>query len=134
MLAALFPWLTVFGGLGVFMRVSGPGDRDAVSRRVVVLGLYHPRAGRRAHQVLLLPLALPAPVKFLIVADVAIAVSLLSYEYIVRRSLVGELINGARKRTAKRGYSARSSAGSRRRRAGGGRRWGLVFPGLLLGE
>ena len=54
-------------------------------------------------QVVLLPLAWPGAVKFPIVATVAIALSLLSYEFIVRRSLVGEIINGARKRTTRRG-------------------------------
>jgi hypothetical protein len=54
-------------------------------------------------QALLLPLSWPIAVKFLLIAAVAIALSLLSYEYIVRRSLIGEIINGARKRTARRG-------------------------------
>jgi hypothetical protein len=49
-------------------------------------------------QVLLLPVAWPGPVKFLVVAAVAIALSLLSYGPIARHSLVGEIINGARKR------------------------------------
>jgi hypothetical protein len=54
-------------------------------------------------QTVLLPVNWPTPVKFLIVAAVAIGVSLLSYEAIVRRSLVGEIVNGARKRTVKPG-------------------------------
>ena len=103
-LAALFPWLTVFGGLGVFMRVfSGRGTvmRYLAESSFWVYIIHVPIIALT--QALLLPLAWPVAVKFLLVATVAIAVSLLSYEYIVRRSLVGEIINGARKRTAKRG-------------------------------
>ena len=50
------------------------------------------------------PLAWPVVLKFLFVAAVAIVLSLLSYEYIVRRSLIGEIINGARKRSPRRGF------------------------------
>ena len=87
-------------------------------------------------QALLLPLAWPVAVKFLLVAAVAIALSLLSYEYIVRRSLVGEIINGARKRTVKRGRFGPEFGWIATLAvvvlvfAGGG----LVFPRLLLGQ
>jgi peptidoglycan/LPS O-acetylase OafA/YrhL len=103
-LAALFPWLTVFGGLGVFMRVfSGRGTimRYLAESSFWVYIIHVPIIALA--QALLLPLGWPVLVKFLFVATVAIALSLLSYEYIVRRSLVGEVINGARKRTARRG-------------------------------
>jgi hypothetical protein len=105
MLAALFPWLTVFGGLGVFMRVFD--GRATVMRYLAEssfwLYLIHVPIVALV-QALLLPLAWPIVLKFLFVATVAIALSLLSYEYIVRRSLVGEIINGARKRSSRRGF------------------------------
>ena len=103
-LAALFPWLTVFGGLGVFMRVfSGRGTvmRYLAESSFWVYIIHVPIIA--LSQALLLPLAWPIVVKFLLVATAAIAVSLFTYEWIVRRSLVGEIINGARKRTAKGG-------------------------------
>jgi hypothetical protein len=103
-LAALFPWLTVFGGLGVFMRVFQA--RGTVMRYLAEssfwLYLAHVPVIMLV-QIVLLPRAWPAPVKFLSVASVAIAVSLASYEAMVRRSLLGEIINGARKRTVRRG-------------------------------
>jgi glucans biosynthesis protein C len=103
-LAALFPWLAVFGSLGVFLRViEGRGTlmRYLAESSFWLYIAHLPLVALM--QVLLLPLAWPSPVKFLIVAVFAIGLSLLSYEYIVRRSLVGELINGSRKRTVKRG-------------------------------
>jgi peptidoglycan/LPS O-acetylase OafA/YrhL len=103
-LAALFPWLTVFGGLGVFMRVfqtRGPVMRYLAELSFWVYIVHVPVIA--LVQVVLLGLAWPIAIKFLVVAAVAIAVSLLSYEWIVRRSLVGEIINGARKRSPKRG-------------------------------
>jgi glucans biosynthesis protein C len=102
-MAALFPWLTVFGGLGVFMRAfSGRGTvmRYLAESSFWVYIIHVPVIALA--QALLLPLAWPVAVKFLLVAAVAITLSLLSYEYVVRRSLIGEIVNGARKRTARR--------------------------------
>jgi glucan biosynthesis protein C len=103
-LAALFPWLTVCGALGVLMRWvqgKGPVMRYLAESSFWLYIAHLPIVALM--QVLLLPLAWPGLVKAPIVAAVAIAVSLLSYEFIVRRSLVGEIINGARKRTVRRG-------------------------------
>jgi hypothetical protein len=104
LLAALFSWLTVFGGLGVLLRrLQG---RGALIRYLAESSfwLYMAHVPIVALvQVLLLPMAWPIAVKFLIAAGVSIGVSLLSYEFIVRRSLVGEIINGARKRTTRPG-------------------------------
>jgi peptidoglycan/LPS O-acetylase OafA/YrhL len=105
MLAALFPWLTVFGGLGVFMRVfAGRGTlmRYLAESSFWVYLIHVPIVALT--QALLLPVAWPVAIKFLLVTLVAIAASLVSYEYIVRRSLVGEIINGSRKRSAQRGF------------------------------
>lgn len=104
LLAALFPWLTVFGGLGVLLKVIQ--GRGAVMRFLSeasfwVYIVHVPLVALM--QVLLLRVALPAPVKFLAISAVAISLSLVSYELIVRRSLIGEIINGARKRSPKRG-------------------------------
>jgi hypothetical protein len=103
-LAALFPWLTVFGGLGVFMRIlSGRGTvmRYLAESSFWVYLIHVPIVA--LVQALLLPVAWPLLIKFLFVAAVAIVVSLSSYEFIVRRSLIGEIVNGARKRSSRRG-------------------------------
>ncbi|WP_406694139.1 acyltransferase family protein [Singulisphaera sp. Ch08] len=104
MLAALFSWLTVFGGLGVLLRVvqaRGTTMRFLSEASFWIYIIHVPIVV--LIQVLLLPLAWPAPIKFLLVSTVAIVLSVLSYESIVRRSVVGEIVNGARKRTTKPG-------------------------------
>ncbi|AGA31179.1 acyltransferase family protein [Singulisphaera acidiphila] len=103
-LAALFSWLTVFGALGVLLRlVQGRGAtmRFLSEASFWIYIIHVPIVALM--QVLLLPLAWPGPIKFLLVSAVAIVLSVLSYETIVRRSVVGEIINGARKRTTKPG-------------------------------
>ncbi|SIO26419.1 Peptidoglycan/LPS O-acetylase OafA/YrhL, contains acyltransferase and SGNH-hydrolase domains [Singulisphaera sp. GP187] len=102
--AALFSWLTVFGGLGVLLRLvqgRGPTMRFLSEASFWIYIIHVPIVVLM--QVLLLPLAWPGPLKFLLVSAVSIVLSILSYETIVRRSLVGEIINGARKRTTKPG-------------------------------
>ena len=103
-LAALFSWLTVFGGLGVLLRlVQGRGTTMRfLSQASFWVYIIHVPIVARCRS-LLLPLAWPGPIKFLLVSAVAIVFSVLSYETIVRRSVVGEIINGARKRTTKPG-------------------------------
>ncbi len=103
--AALFPWLTVFGALGVFLRVLQ--GRGAIMRYLAESSFWVYMAHLpliALAQVVLLPLPWPAPVKFVLVATFATSLSLASYEAIVRRSLIGELINGARKRSASKGW------------------------------
>jgi peptidoglycan/LPS O-acetylase OafA/YrhL len=103
-LASLFPWLMVFGGLGVLLRVIHA--RGAVMRFLTEASLWtyivHVPIVALI-QLWLLSIPIPGPVKFAVVAVVSIAFSLLTYEWVVRRSLVGEIINGARKRSQKRG-------------------------------
>lgn len=104
-LAAVFPWLTVFGGLGVCLRLvrdRGPAMRFLAEASFWVYIVHIPIVG--LVQILLLPLPWPAFAKFLLVAAAAVLLSLLSYEYQVRRSLIGELINGSRKRSKNRGW------------------------------
>lgn len=104
LLAALFSWLTVFGGMGVLLRVvekRGTTMRFLSEASFWIYIIHVPIVALM--QVLLLPLAWPGPIKFLLVSAVAIVLSILSYETIVRRSVVGEIINGARKRTTKPG-------------------------------
>jgi glucans biosynthesis protein C len=102
-LAALFPWLTVFGGLGSLLRVvrgRGGAMRFLSEASFWVYIVHVPIVA--LVQVLLLPFAWPGAIKFLVVSAVAVALSLLSYGPVVRHSLVGEIINGARKRAPRR--------------------------------
>lgn len=104
-MAALFPWLTIFGSLGVFLervKSRGAGMRYLAEASFWVYLFHVPVVG--ACQIALLPLAWPAVVKFAITAVVALASSLFTYEYVVRRSLVGEVVNGSRKRSKKAGW------------------------------
>ena len=101
-LAALFVWLTVFGALGVLLsRVQGRGSamRFLSEASFWIYIIHVPIVALL--QILLLPLAWPLLVKFLVVSVVASGLSVWSYEAIVRRSVVGEIINGTRKRSTK---------------------------------
>ncbi len=102
--AAPFPWLMLFGSLGVLLRLhhaKGSVLRYLSEASFWVYIVHLPLVG--LGQVLLYETPLPGLVKFAFVAGLAIAASLLSYEFIVRFSLIGEIINGARKRTSKAG-------------------------------
>ena len=101
-LAALFPWLTVFGGLGVLVR--GEGGKGPIMRFLAessfwVYLIHVPIVAFL--QLALLPTHWPAPAKFAVVAVVALALSFASYGPFVRYSLIGSVINGSRKRAPK---------------------------------
>ena len=98
-LAAVFPWLTILGGLGVcleFIEGKGPAMRFLAEASFWVYLIHLPVV--MLAQVLLLPIPWPGPVKFLVTSAVGAMLSVLSYEYVTRYSLVGEIVNGARKR------------------------------------
>jgi peptidoglycan/LPS O-acetylase OafA/YrhL len=97
--AALFPWLLLLGALGwCLQRVEGKGPtlRFLAESSFWVYIIHLPIV--MLGQILLLPLEWPGPVKFLVISVAATALSLSSYEWIVRYSLIGEIVNGARKR------------------------------------
>jgi hypothetical protein len=103
LLAAVFPWLTVFGALGLLLRYvksRGATFRFLSEASFWIYIIHVPIVG--LVQILLLSRGWPAVVKFIIVSTAAIALSLASYELLVRRSWIGEVINGARKRATKR--------------------------------
>lgn len=101
-LAALFPWLIIFGGLGVFLgaiRGRGPVLRFLTETSFWVYLIHVPIVALM--QVVLLPTAWPVVVKFAIVSTVALGLSFASYGPLVRHSLIGLILNGARKRLPK---------------------------------
>jgi len=98
-LAAVFPWLTILGGFGVcleFIKGKGPAMRFLAEASFWVYLIHLPIV--MLTQALLLPIPWPGPVKFLVTSAVGAMLSVLSYEYVTRYSLVGEIVNGARKR------------------------------------
>ena len=101
-LAALFPWLVVFGVLGVLLRVDlgkGPVLRFLAESSFWVYLVHVPIVALL--QLVLLPLAWPPLAKFAVVAAGALALSLASYAPLARSSAIGLVINGARKRLPK---------------------------------
>lgn len=101
-LAAMFPWLLVLGSLGVLLRLDtakGPIMRFLSESSFWLYLIHVPIVAFL--QVLLLPVAWPSAIKFLIVGVVGLGVSLASYSLCVRYSIIGEIINGARKRLPK---------------------------------
>lgn len=102
LLAALFPWLFVFGGLGVLLRrepAKGPVMRSLIESAFWVYLIHVPIVA--LVQVALLSVPWPAAVKFVVVSVLALGLSLASYGPCVRHSLIGLVINGARKRAPK---------------------------------
>jgi glucans biosynthesis protein C len=101
-LAAIFPWLTVFGGLGVLLRMNpakGPLMRSLTESAFWVYLIHLPIVA--LIQLALLPTTWPVPIKFAIVSALGLGLSLASYGPCVRHSLIGAIINGARKRAPK---------------------------------
>jgi glucans biosynthesis protein C len=101
-LAATFPWLTVFGGLGVLLR--GDGGKGPVMRFLAEASfwVYLVHVPIVAFlQLAMLKEPWPAPAKFAVVAAIALTLSFASYGPLVRYSLIGLIINGARKRAPK---------------------------------
>ena len=102
LLAAIFPWLTVFGGLGVLLRSGrgkGPVMRSLAEASFWVYLVHVPIVAFL--QLVLLPTGWPSPAKFLVVATVALGISYATYGPLVRHSVIGSIINGARKRAPK---------------------------------
>jgi glucans biosynthesis protein C len=93
-------WLFVFGIMGLFIRYL---DRSSAKIRYLAdasywmylvhlpLMIWIPLAIRSLH--------LPAVVKFIIVLTISVPVLLASYEWCVRYTIIGRVLNGPRKRT-----------------------------------
>jgi hypothetical protein len=98
-LAAIFPWLTVLGGLGVLLRIrpaKGPLIRPLTESAFWIYLIHVPIVA--LIQLALLPTAWPVPIKFATVSALGLGLSIASYGPCVRHSLIGAIVNGARKR------------------------------------
>lgn len=94
---ALITWLMIFGLTGLFLRrfrTEQPWVRYLADASYWVYLVHLPLTIWTAG--LLAPVALPAPVKFLLVLSATSVLSLLSYDLWVRPSSIGAALNGKR--------------------------------------
>ncbi len=105
LLGAAFPWLFVLGCLGTLLRLvegKGPVMRYLSESSFWIYLMHLPVVALL--QVLFEPWRVSGLVKLPLVGLIALAFSLLTYEFSVRYSILGEWINGARKRTTRWGW------------------------------
>jgi peptidoglycan/LPS O-acetylase OafA/YrhL len=101
---ALFAWLITFGMLGLALgvfRESRPVLSYLADSSYWVYLCHLPLVGLL--QIVLLPLPIPAPIKFATVLSVTMGLCLASYQVMVRHTLLGRWLHGPRsekKRTA----------------------------------
>jgi glucans biosynthesis protein C len=97
-LFVIHAWLAVTGWIGVCLRWLD--RRPPASVRYLAAAsfwiylLHHPVVGLA--QVTLRPLALPVPIKFALTLTAGVALPLLTYEVLVRRTWIGQILNGRR--------------------------------------
>jgi peptidoglycan/LPS O-acetylase OafA/YrhL len=107
----LFAWLSVFGVLGLFVRVfhrERPVWRYLADASYWIYLVHLPVAGLA--QVILAESSAPAVVKFAVVLTLASAVGLLSYQGLVRHTFVGAFLNGPVPRSEAPPAKTRSAA------------------------
>ena len=94
--AALFGWLSLFGSIGLFLRLGKPSAsvRYVAASSYWIYLTHFPIVG--LVQVGLYPLPWPAAAKFLLALTVTLGFGLLSYQGLVRRTAVGRWLNGAK--------------------------------------
>ena len=100
-LQALFAWLMVFGSIGMFRALFSGENRTMryISDSSYWLYLVHLPPVILA-QWFVQDMPIPAMVKFLGIILLVSASSLLTYEYLVRYTIIGRTLNGPRKRVA----------------------------------
>jgi peptidoglycan/LPS O-acetylase OafA/YrhL len=98
-LQVCYAWLMVTGGIGLFRRVL---SRENARIRYVSDASYWMYLIHLPLLVILqalaLPLAISAPVKFLLLMGISLALLLVSYQLLVRNTPIGTLLNGSRRR------------------------------------
>jgi peptidoglycan/LPS O-acetylase OafA/YrhL len=94
--AALFGWLSLFGSIGLFLRLGKPSPsvRYVAASSYWIYLTHFPIVG--LVQVGLYPLPWPAAAKFLLALGLTLGFGLLSYQGLVRRTAVGRWLNGAK--------------------------------------
>ena len=102
LLQVLFAWLMIFGTIGMF-RAWFAGENKVmryVSDSSYWLYLAHLPLVILA-QWCVKDLPIPAPFKFLLIVSVVSAFLLVTYEYLIRYTMIGTMLNGRKKRVAK---------------------------------
>ena len=95
----LYAWLMAFGLMGLFGRLLGrerPGVRYVSDSSYWLYLVHLPLI--IVGQVLLRGLELPAMVKFTLLVAGATIILLVSYQFLVRYTWIGRLLNGPRSR------------------------------------
>lgn len=94
---SLFAWFTVFGFVGLCLRIDRPPHaavRYVAEASFWIYLAHHPLVGLISS--LLGPTTPAAGIKFVVVATVTLAVTLWTYHTFVRSTWIGELLNGRR--------------------------------------
>lgn len=95
-----FAWLTVAGLTGLFLRIDRPiGARVSyiAAASFWIYLLHHPTVGLL--QGLFGLTSLPALVKFCLVTGISLTICLVTYELLVKDTLLGQLLNGRKSRS-----------------------------------
>jgi hypothetical protein len=90
-----FAWLTVAGLTGLFLRIDRPiGARVSyiAAASFWIYLLHHPTVGLL--QGLFGLTSLPSLVKFCLVTGISLTICLVTYELLVKNTLLGQLLNG----------------------------------------
>jgi peptidoglycan/LPS O-acetylase OafA/YrhL len=93
---ALFGWLSLFGSIGLVLRLGKPSPsvRYVAASSYWIYLTHFPIVG--LVQVGLYPLPWPPAAKFLLALGLTLGFGLLSYQGLVRRTAVGRWLNGAK--------------------------------------
>ena len=97
--AALFGWLSLFGLIGLSLRLftrPTPTIRYLADSSYWIYLIHFPIVGLA--QVGLYPIPWPAPLKFVIALGVTLGFGLLTYQALVRHTAIGRRLHGARSR------------------------------------
>jgi peptidoglycan/LPS O-acetylase OafA/YrhL len=108
---ALFACLSLFGFLGLFLRLFKkeiPALRYLADASYWIYIVHLPLVGLM--QILLTPVPFPAAVKFALTLSSAVLFSLWSYQRWVRFTFIGVVLNGARPRAETAPHAIRSAA------------------------
>ena len=95
----LYCWLVIFGFIGVFRQFFSGENKTIRYLSDSSYWLYVAHMPLMMFlQGLVAPWAMPSLVKFLLVCGVTVGLLLLMYEYVIRYTFVGTLLNGKRTR------------------------------------
>ena len=109
---SLFAWLMIFGSIGLFRALLSRENKTMryISDSSYWLYLAHLPLVILA-QWFVKDWQIPALVKFVAITVVVSAILLLTYEYLIRYTIIGSILNGPRKRISVAGQDSPSLRG-----------------------